>query len=78
MTDDVTQVFEVATPDERPPIELTEAALEALLFVAERPLTRREIATRRDAREPGRASSKLPFPFRDFSVACTSTLLTVK
>ena len=30
---------------ERPPIELTEAALEALLFVAERPLTRREIAT---------------------------------
>jgi segregation and condensation protein B len=33
-----------ATADERPPIELTEAALEALLFVAERPLTRREIA----------------------------------
>lgn len=30
--------------DERPPIELTEAALEALLFVAERPLSRREIA----------------------------------
>lgn len=29
--------------EERPPIELTEAALEALLFVAERPLTRREI-----------------------------------
>ena len=29
---------------ERPPIELTEAALEALLFVAERPLSRREIA----------------------------------
>jgi segregation and condensation protein B len=28
-----------------PPIELTEAALEALLFVAERPLSRREIAT---------------------------------
>ena len=28
-----------------PPIELTEAALEALLFVAERPLARREIAT---------------------------------
>ena len=27
------------------PIELTEAALEALLFVAERPLARREIAT---------------------------------
>ena len=31
-------------PRTRPPIELTEAALEALLFVAERPLTRREIA----------------------------------
>jgi len=36
-------------PDPQPdapsaPIELTEAALEALLFVAERPLTRREIA----------------------------------
>jgi segregation and condensation protein B len=29
---------------EPPPIELTEAALEALLFVAERPLSRREIA----------------------------------
>jgi segregation and condensation protein B len=28
-----------------PPIDLTEAALEALLFVAERPLSRREIAT---------------------------------
>ncbi len=34
----------VATTDERPPIELTEQALEALLFVAERPLSRREIA----------------------------------
>lgn len=34
-----------APPEEaRPPIELTEAALEALLFVAERPLSRREIA----------------------------------
>ena len=33
-----------ATPPDRPPIELTEAALEALLFVAERPLSRREIA----------------------------------
>jgi segregation and condensation protein B len=30
--------------DPSPPIELTEAALEALLFVAERPLSRREIA----------------------------------
>ena len=33
------------SPEERPPLELTEAALEGLLFVAERPLTRREIAT---------------------------------
>jgi segregation and condensation protein B len=33
---------ELATPE--PPAELTEAQLEALLFVAERPLTRREIA----------------------------------
>ncbi len=33
-----------APAEERPPIELTEAALEALLFVAERPLSRREIA----------------------------------
>ena len=32
-------------PEDRRPIELTEAALEGLLFVAERPLTRREIAT---------------------------------
>lgn len=32
------------TTEAPPPIELTEAALEALLFVAERPLTRREIA----------------------------------
>ncbi|MFL5770557.1 MAG: SMC-Scp complex subunit ScpB [Chloroflexota bacterium] len=31
-------------PDDRPALELTEAALEGLLFVAERPLTRREIA----------------------------------
>jgi segregation and condensation protein B len=30
--------------EDRPPIELTERALEALLFVAERPLGRREIA----------------------------------
>ena len=34
-----------ASTDERPPLELTEAALEGLLFVAERPLSRREIAT---------------------------------
>jgi segregation and condensation protein B len=33
-----------AESEDRPPIELTESALEALLFVAERPLTRREIA----------------------------------
>ena len=33
-----------AEDEARAPIELTEAALEALLFVAERPLTRREIA----------------------------------
>ena len=33
------------TVDERIPIELTEAVLEGLLFVAERPLTRREIAS---------------------------------
>jgi segregation and condensation protein B len=33
-----------AATEERPPIELSEAALEALLFVAERPLRRREIA----------------------------------
>ncbi len=32
------------TSTDRQPIELTEAALEALLFVAERPLSRREIA----------------------------------
>jgi len=31
-------------PTDRPPIELTEVALEGLLFVAERPLSRREIA----------------------------------
>ncbi|MEA2619989.1 MAG: segregation and condensation protein [Chloroflexota bacterium] len=33
-----------ALPEPPPPIELTEAALEALLFVAEKPLSRREIA----------------------------------
>jgi segregation and condensation protein B len=31
-------------PESPPPIELTEAALEAVLFVAEKPLSRREIA----------------------------------
>jgi len=34
-----------AGDDVLPPIELTEAALEALLFVAERPLSRREISS---------------------------------
>ena len=33
------------TGDEQPPIELTETSLEAVLFVAERPLSRREIAS---------------------------------
>ena len=33
-----------AATEDRPPLELTENALEALLFVAERPLRRREIA----------------------------------
>ncbi len=35
---------EAGAATDRPPIELTESALEALLFVAERPLSRREIA----------------------------------
>jgi segregation and condensation protein B len=53
MTEDVEVVVgreseadgEAAQPEQAPPGELTEAALEALLFVAERPLSRREIAT---------------------------------
>ena len=51
MTDDLDLELEGAesagelSPEERPPLELTEAALEGLLFVAERPLTRREIGT---------------------------------
>jgi len=42
-----TEALEAAAvaPEDRPPLELTETALEGLLFVAERPLTRREIAT---------------------------------
>ena len=47
MTDGMTDtvVPETVVPDAAPPIELTEAVLEALLFVAERPLSRREIAS---------------------------------
>jgi segregation and condensation protein B len=43
MTDELDTPAAVDAED-RPPIELTERALEALLFVAERPLSRREIA----------------------------------
>jgi segregation and condensation protein B len=45
--DHETEALEAAAvaPEDRPPLELTETALEGLLFVAERPLTRREIAT---------------------------------
>ena len=39
-----TRPEQAAGHDDQPPIELSEAALEALLFVAERPLSRREIA----------------------------------
>lgn len=42
--DDADTTASPGADEERPPLELTEAALEALLFVAERPLTRREIA----------------------------------
>ncbi len=47
MTDERTSTngHEELRPVEEPPAELTETMLEALLFVAERPLTRREIAT---------------------------------
>jgi segregation and condensation protein B len=50
MTEDRTEqdgplATEGATQVEPAPIDLTEAALEALLFVAERPLSRREIGT---------------------------------
>lgn len=44
MTDTVEKDADPTQPD-APSIELTEAALEALLFVAERPLSRREIAS---------------------------------
>jgi segregation and condensation protein B len=49
MTDELetvdVEVEAAAPPDELPPLELTESALEALLFVAERPLSRREVAS---------------------------------
>ncbi len=48
MTDELETAIDpraVAPDDDRPPLELTETALEALLFVAERPLSRREIAS---------------------------------
>jgi segregation and condensation protein B len=46
VTEDVAEdVPAVAAPDDEPSSELTETQLEALLFVAERPLSRREIAT---------------------------------
>ena len=41
--DDVTEQAPDATGERPAPGELTEAGLEALLFVAERPLSRREI-----------------------------------
>lgn len=43
-TPDAAEPTTPAATEDRVPIELTEAALEALLFVAERPLSRREIA----------------------------------
>ena len=46
MTEDVAEdVIEAAPSEDEPTRELTETQLEALLFVAERPLSRREIAT---------------------------------
>ncbi len=42
--DTLDEVVDEALDGDRPPIELTETVLEALLFVAERPLRRREIA----------------------------------
>lgn len=45
-SDGTSPIAPALEPDEgRPPLELTETALEALLFVAERPLSRREIAS---------------------------------
>jgi segregation and condensation protein B len=46
MTEDVAEdVIEAAPSEDEPAHEMTETELEALLFVAERPLSRREIAT---------------------------------
>jgi segregation and condensation protein B len=45
VTDDETSAAPLDPGAEQAPIELTEAALEALLFVAERPLSRREVAS---------------------------------
>jgi segregation and condensation protein B len=46
VTEDVAEdVLAATAPDDEPARELTETQLEALLFVAERPLSRREIAT---------------------------------
>ena len=46
MTDDVAEdVMAAPASEDEPARELTETQLEALLFVAERPLSRREIAT---------------------------------
>src|SRR5437762_1401151 len=44
MTEPLERVVTEAPAEDRPAIELSEAGLEALLFVAERPLSRREIA----------------------------------
>jgi segregation and condensation protein B len=50
---------ELTGPEPRPePIELTEARLEALLFVAERPLSRREIASLVQT-DPGTVDARL-------------------
>ena len=43
MTDETNGTETVGAAETAPPGELTEAMLEALLFVAERPLSRREI-----------------------------------
>ena len=45
VTDEIDEIAAPDAPDVPPPLGLTVEQLEALLFVAERPLTRREIAT---------------------------------